>query len=515
SLPWARLAEVIYPNIVGHAGLWYWGGGRLYPREGSPFLFSLYVGVLVVALAVAGALGRVRGTPLVLVLCGLSALLALGDHTPLLWWLYRSHIMTTIRYPEKFALLGIFPLIVFASQMFERLMSGDGKLRARAIAVLGVVTAVAVVMAVASFTPAYPRTLAATWRISSPDVVMRVTEISRADWIEAAIRGALAVAIVWFAASNKRWWVLATASFVAVDLAWTLEEINPRMPRQFFDLPPIAAVLPSNRQSFRLFHQAAWDLNNHEPIEHNYFPPGPWQSWTVRNGLFPLSPASARIETVLQDDYDATELIPTTELTVAMRDVRRSGRADWYEPFMAMSNAWFRAVYRDFDAERRRTGGDFTIMKPVVFVATAHYPRYYFADQMIGIRGRDDFVNDLTAHRTSPRVAFVVGPAFVPAPGVVHNVVETANTAAMDVESAGRGFLVMSVTRHKYWDVRVDGRRAAPVATNIGYQGTVVPPGRHYVTMRYRNPLVPLGAGVSGIVTALLIFVAIRNNRRP
>ena len=506
SLPWARLAEVVYPNVLGHVGAWYWGG-RFYPRTGSPFLCSLYVGVLVAALAVAGILVRARGARLVLVLCALSALLALGSHTPLLLWLYRTHLFATMRYPEKFALLGIFAIIVFAAQMLERLMRGDEALRARAIAVLAVVTGIALAMSVLAFTPAYQRTFAAAWGIAVPDVAARAAEISRADWLEATIRGLLAIAVVWFAArSNSRSWIVAAASFVAVDLAWTLEEINPRMPRSFFDPPPLAAVLPANRDSFRLFHEADWYPHDRPPAR-SWFPPGPWNAWTLRNGLFPMVPAGARIQTVLQDDYDKTDLLPTLDLVEAMREVQKSGRPDWYEPFMAMSNAWFRAVYRDFDAEARRTGGDFERMKPVIFVATAHYPRYYFADQMIGIRDRADVVAYLTAYKTSPRVAFVPGPAFAPAPGVVRDVAERANSASMAVESAGRGFLVMSVTRHKYWEVRLDGRRVVPVATNLAYQGIVVPPGRHWVTMRYRNPLVPLGLGISGIVAALLLSV--------
>jgi hypothetical protein len=126
-------------------------------------------------------------------------------------------------------------------------------------------------------------------------------------------------------------------------------------------------------------------------------------------------------------------------------------------------------------------------------------------------------VAQLIANRTSPRAAFVEAPPFAAAPGVVRAVAETPNSAALDVESAGRGFLVMSVTRHKYWEVRVDGARVAPIPTNLAYQGIAVPPGRHRVTMRYRNPLVQIGLGVSGAATALLFWFLVSGfwfNRR-
>src|SRR5688572_7061078 len=70
SLPWAKLAEVIYPNVLGHISIdrvmWYWGGG-LYPGMGSPFLFNIYNGLLMTTLAIAGFFVRARGARFVLI----------------------------------------------------------------------------------------------------------------------------------------------------------------------------------------------------------------------------------------------------------------------------------------------------------------------------------------------------------------------------------------------------------------------------------------------------------------
>jgi uncharacterized membrane protein YfhO len=109
----------------------------------------------------------------------------------------------------------------------------------------------------------------------------------------------------------------------------------------------------------------------------------------------------------------------------------------------------------------------------------------------------------------------VRAPAFVPARGVVHSWRETANTAALDVESLGaKGFLVMSVTPHKYWRITLDGRPVEAVITNIGYQGIPVPAGRHHVEMAYRNPLAAGGAKVSIAAAALLLAAALVPRRR-
>ena len=153
--------------------------------------------------------------------------------------------------------------------------------------------------------------------------------------------------------------------------------------------------------------------------------------------------------------------------------------------------------------------------QPIQFIEAAHQPRYYFADQMLAISNRRDFVQQLSTGTFSPSVAFVTAPAFVPARGVVHSWRETANTATLDVESiAGKGFLVMSVTPHKYWRITIDGQPVAAVPTNIGYQGVPVPAGRHHVEMVYRNPLAAGGAKVSIAAAVLLLLAAFVSQRR-
>jgi uncharacterized membrane protein YfhO len=77
------------------------------------------------------------------------------------------------------------------------------------------------------------------------------------------------------------------------------------------------------------------------------------------------------------------------------------------------------------------------------------------------------------------------------------------------VESEGNAFLVMSITAHKYWSVTIDGNEAPNILTNLGYQGVAVPPGRHVVELRYRNPLIAIGAAIS-LATLLALVFAVR-----
>ena len=511
SMPWAKYAELIFPNFLGHLCVkhvtWYWGGG-LYSGMGSPFLYSVYVGILVIALAIGGAFVRPRGGRFVLIVVFTSSLLALGGHTPLLKGLYKAGLLTSLRYPEKFATMGIFAVIIFAAQMLDRLLDGDESLRDAALGFVLAATSVAAIIAGLTFSPLFAKGFMKLWGLTPNGGANYEVGLARIDWWIAFARGMIACALL--ATVHGRYrkaWLLAAALFVTADLGYVTSELNPRMPRRFFDPPPVAETLHPDHADYRVFHEADW--YGQEKIATQYFSTGAAVYWVVRNGLFPMTPAGSKVRTVLERDYDKTELLPTIDLTDSVWDVKRSGREDWYLPFMAMSNAWYRGVYRNFDDEKKRNHGDFTRSQPIRFEEAKHYPRYYFADQIVTIRDRADFAKKLSDNNYSDAVAFMSRPTFVPARGVVRSVVETANQATLDVESFGQGFLVMSVTPHKYWRIQVDDHAVPAVVTNIGYQGIVVTPGRHRVVMVYRNELVQVGLWISLLAIAVLLTIAI------
>jgi hypothetical protein len=511
SMPWAKFAEMVYPNFLGHIAvkrvMWYWAGG-LYPGMGSPFLFNIYCGLLLFALAIAGFFVRPRGGRFVLILCFFSALIALGGHTPMLKWLYDAGIATSIRYPEKFILIAVFAVIVFGSQMLDRMLRGDEEVRDAALGFVLATTVVAAVIAVIGFTPWYGQAFKKIWGVSGTGG-NRMIDLSHIGWGIAVARGAILFGLLWAMPRIKRpLWLGALAIFAVADLFPVVHQLNPRMPSHFFTgVPEAAKRFPQNREAFRVFHESDW--YGQEEIARKYFSTGDAVYWIVRNGVFPMTPVSHRLAMVMERDYDKTSLVPTIDFVDSVWDVKRAGRADWWEPFVAMSNAWYRGIYKPFDEEKKRVNGNMKAAEAIQFVELEHHPRYYFADQVVTIRDRKDFVNKLVEARYSNRAAFIREPSFVPAGGVVHGYRETANTASIDVETTGRSFLVMSVTPHKYWRVTIDGKPATSIITNIAFQGVVVPPGRHRVDMRYRNDLAAGGAKISIAATVLLLAGAL------
>jgi hypothetical protein len=401
-------------------------------------------------------------------------------------------------------MMGIFVAIIFAAQMLDQMLAGNEVIREAATGFVIATTIVAVVAAVLGFTPIYARTFMHIWGMTRSGGSLKMVTLSHHDWIVAAIRGGAAAAILLTA--RLRWqraWMIVAGVLIAADLTYVTYELNPRMPRKFFDPPPVASRFPPNRADFRVFHECDW--YGSEETARKFFSTGNAVYWVVRNGLFPMTPAGSKIRTVIERDYDKTALLPTIELTDSVWDVKRSGREDWWEPFMSMSNAWYRGTYRDYEVERKRVNGDFKQAMPVQFIETTHWRRYYFADILVTIHNRQDFVNVLSKQSLSPRVAFIKYPNFVPAAGDVLNVRETANRATLDVDSRGKGFLVMSVTPHKYWRITLDGKPVPAIVANIGFQGVVVPAGRHRVEMTYRNDLVVVGLWISATTLALLV----------
>ena len=484
STPPVRVIELVYPNAFGHifAGgrTAYWGQA-LYGRARWPYLFSIYSGLLLTALAAAGVIARMRGWLFFLLLCIASLVLTTAAHTPLLRILYAAGV-DFIRYYEKFALIGIFAIVVFGSHAFARLLDGDERIRRAAIGVALLTVVPAAVLAM---------TGGRLWSLAPPEEMLA---LARRDWIVAAFRGAGLALLLWTMPRVRQpLWIALAIAFTIADLAPLGGEIAPTTQASFLtETPPAARRLAREKGQFRVFHEAQWY--------------GIYQRFQ-RQSLTPPVAAEFGIETVMESDYDLTALRPTEELTGAMLEIGKTPSPRWPQPLAAMSNAWYRVVPRAVP----ETETDLATIEPVAFLPLERQPRYYFADVMVPIRGRDDFVKILRSYPVGNRTAFVAN-AFPPARGIVHGSETRANDIRLDVESFGRAFLVISVTPHKYWRVTIDGRRVTPAITNLGYQGLEIPRGRHVVEMRYRNPLIAVGGAIS--IAALILLAAITMRAR-
>jgi hypothetical protein len=515
SMPFARPLELFFPQLFGHVfrdGPLYWGT-TLYTGTGSPFIFNLHPGILLVLFGLGAIFARPRGARVMLFLATLSYVLALGANTPLLRWLYDLGVANSIRYLEKFTLIGIFVFTVFAALMADRALRGDGRLLRGAAFFAGLLFLVSLGAAVFSLTPGYPAAFRHLWGLGDTELGRRMVDASMIDWWIAAARGAVVLAVLELVRRQRMRLVasLVVGALITLDAWYLCQSVLPREVPRFFTPPEVVEQFDPDRNSYRLFHEADWYGST--PLARSYFGAGGGIYWVVRNGVFPMTPATWGFRTVLERDYDKTALLPTVDLLASMWQVRDKGQKNWATMYMSMSNARFRAAYRPFEEVRDEVGGDWTRAQPIQFTRGRDWPRFYFADQLIKVAGTEEFIEKLVAGEWTERSAYVGFEPFAPAAGEVLEVEERFNSIRLQVRAAGEAYLVLSVTPHKYWRAWLVGKEVPLAVTNIGYQGLRVPAGEHEIRLEYRNRVV-MGTAPLALGSSLLFMVMAALPRR-
>ena len=469
-----RPLELFAPRIFGIVGGAYWGG--------TPYLASLYAGVFVTILAISGWFARVRGARVAGALAAVSYLLAIGRHTPL-WGLLYAMGLRSLRYPEKFAAMGVFAMIVLAALVADAVDRGDGRLRRVARAVAVVVLALAIMSAALMMFAAHPSPLRTTGAVA-----------------------AVVIAMGWLIVLHLPRRIACAAGLVLllVDLGSLSTEVAPRMPASFFTRPALVEALDRDHDAYALFDRGAW-AQQAEGMRYEATSPG----WFARNALRPYTPALWGLRSALEGDTDETALTATHDLLDAMRRLGSEGDPRWSEPFMTMANVRYVLDYRPLDDVLRESGGHPEVWRPVRIRRVADQGRYWFARSIVPARSQDEMNAALRRIPDVHGIAFTPWPPLPAAPARIVRVRETANDAQLDVEASAASLLVITVTRHRYWRATIDGTPSELRPANIAFQALVTPAGRHHIEMRYRNPMIFIGAAVSGaaLLAALVAMV--------
>src|SRR4051794_19463370 len=468
STPPIRFVELILPGVLRHVTA---ENGRalmttIYPFRADAYLTEIYAGLLVVLLAIAGVFAGVRGRWLFLGTTTASVIVAMGEHTPLLRILYDTGLFSAVRFPEKFILTAAFAIAVWSAIVFDRLWTGDRR--------------------VIRWTSG----LAIAWLLIS--IILLLNFDDRRYFVINCIRAAIVVAFLWLMRRRRTNAIaIAGIALVAADLWYGTLNAMPRAPREFFDPPPVLAAVDAS-QPYRIFNEVAWQGWEGDPVVNQLFdvPPGPALWWLMRNSAFPEIPAMRNVPLAMEDDIDLTSLNNTDDFRQAFKGARSTHLPDADAPYARMSNVGWRVRLRPvFNASTNAT--------PVEIVPVPRIERYSFAGRLERAPDAGGVRYAVDRNAADPTVAYIAPQPFAPASARVTRVRETANTATVDVVSTGRAFLVASVTGHRYWSATIDGQPAPLIPTNIAYQGLIVQPGTHTIAMRYRNPLVPIGAAIS------------------
>jgi hypothetical protein len=302
-------------------------------------------------------------------------------------------------------------------------------------------------------------------------------------------------------------------ALLVVDLCWGTRNAVPRTTRDFFN-PPAALATIDRSQPYRLFHEAALMAWEGDAAMNGMFDlaqgPAFWR--LMRSAAIPEIAAASGIGLALEEDIDLTSLRTVDDFREAMKGARFSHAPGGDEPYLRMANVGWRVRPKPLDeALRQQIIAGVPGAPPVDVVPAVRAPRYTFAGRLEATPDPGSFRYAIERNAADASVAYVATVPFAPASGRVLRATETANSASIDVLADGRAFFVASVTGHRYWSAAIDGTPAPLIATNLAFQGIVVPPGHHTITMRYRNPLVPIGAIVT--IAALLAAVVVSRRR--
>jgi hypothetical protein len=305
---------------------------------------------------------------------------------------------------------------------------------------------------------------------------------------------------------------LLLLAFTTVDLGTRVTALAPRERAELFTAPSPARAVPAGE---RLWQEADWLDESELARAYQRLIPRSHAVWQRRNSLAFTMPPAWGIPTILGIDVDETTLRPTEELLDTFWEARRRGLPGWPEPFLSMSGAGRRTVYRSPERAWVESEGRIESLIPISVVATEAAPRYAFATEIVETRSREELLEKLDG-KNGRGTAYLDMQPFELGKGEVLAVRELSDAIEIDVGVSGApALLTLAVTPHRYWRATVDGDPATLHRSNIGYQAVLVPPEARTVRLVYRNPIVRPAAGVSLLAILMSLVLLVRGRARP
>jgi hypothetical protein len=501
SMPPLRALDLISPNALGHPETLggYWGLSWYAPRPG-PLLASFYPGLLVTALAVAAFRLRWRRLWPWIALAAIGFLLALGRFFPLWPLLRRLPLASAVRFPEKFALLLVLPVVVVAAYGFDLVLRGPRRQR-RVMAILlatlgaaGVLLAMLLWLARAAFDHA---------------------GVMAGDALRVAVV-ALSLATLFVLRRRLRYPLLAPIFVVAlaIDVVTAGRAVLPTCEPSDLNTPPaFLRELASSARNETIFHWAAWL-------------PGVRTAMGTQGMAKPPIPAQWGLAMTLESDFDLTQLRWTWEATDRFWGVVHQDRQ------MALPLLRRRGVTAVVQAGSGGSGPAATVFVgnqpiPIEAVPIADSRPFVFAARRVEIvDGNDGWETTVMRLRDEAAGAACVDRSSLdsfpgtPAPAEIGAVERSPDRLSLRVLARGPqpSFLAINQTWDPFWEATMDGAPAQLLRTDISLSGLVVPAGPHTIVLAYHNPWLDLGMATSafGLLAALALLVlrVVRAGRR-
>jgi hypothetical protein len=471
------------PSLHGPAAFW---ARALEQGRGQPLLAGLYVGALLVALVVLGALSRAPRRAVLLTWLGLLVLLALGKYGPFYPLAGERPGFDTLRYPMKWILPAMLPVALLAGLGVEAIPKAPRRALVVFLAALAVLAAVCV-----GSMAGLDRALAALSGqpgLQIDDFPLRLH--ARTTWLTAAARAAAPLALALLALrAGGRATLPAIAVLVSADLALANRHLAPTVPRGFYDVPPVAkAILEDRPAPGRVFVD--------DRAAEAYLVPPRLATEAARphhDRLLAYVGAGLGLRLAYNPD---TEAYSPTAYARANMFVRA---APWREKLMLLGAAGVSHV-----VTFQSPAGP--LADPIATVPSGfNRPLYVYRNPFPAARARvvprltpyegdegfiravqsapDDFFRDTALVERADLPAGTEGDPANEA-GRAEVAAEDARSITIDVDGGG-GFLVLSDTLAPGWSASIDGAASPLIRVDLAFRAVPVRPGRHRVVMRY------------------------------
>jgi hypothetical protein len=509
----------------------------------EPWLFSVYLGAVVLVLIAAARLDRDRRLESVYwaAVGALGLILSLGDATPLYGFLYR-HLpgFASFRFPERFLFLTGFAAAMLAAtglsalRAVRRPVRLDGVL---GIGTLATVTGIPIAWSV------YAEPLRVWGEEHLPEApFFQNFAFAHAMWAGNLWRIAVLVAMALLVITLYRRGIFRESLLVALLLGlltldlWTAHrQLTPVADRSFFEQAPVLASLvpfEALRTDYR-YRASPFD----EDITRFHTLPGlslESEKWTWQQTVQPNLGALHGILT--HDSGDAIHLSRGVDQSTFLAMLPDESR---WRVLRLASVRWvysFHGFERDLYGSRTRLDS----LPGFVYELRDPLPRAYLAEEAVLVDEEIEAFNASITREFDPRrqVALLAAeaakagllperarvgapddggdPAYQPAAEIV---ADEGTEIRISVSPTVAGYLVLTDSDYPGWSAHVDGEERPILLANYFYRAVPVRPGDREVVFTYRSRPFELGRLVSAatLVTLLIGFglVPVMRRRMP
>jgi hypothetical protein len=481
--PW-RFIGLLAPSAFGSPATGdYWGYGNFWED-------AIYIGVLPLLLAAVALVravlrrdsrtGLVRFLALVAVI---AIVLALGSHTPVFPWLFRSlPTFSLFQAPTRWMVLLELCLALLAGAG----ASAWGKATGRALYWSRLGTAGAGAVAVVAWLA--PRVMSFT----APETLMRAESISRGVTMAGAwlfLAGALALLRREHADAA---WTIAVALVAMADVVVAGLGLNPTSSADLYHGRTVFSAQVGDG------HRAYIPADLEQEVKFK---------WAFRFDTFHAL-----------EDWSLVRESGLPNVTI-LDGVASASNFDPLQP--GRWSTWMSALQREGTPERllrlmdvgwfaeARSAGDV----PVKYRAVPGSERVRVVPEAVLATTGDEALGAVTAEGFDPQaVAVVESPAgqVLPAAGGsgTARLVPSAdpNKVIVQIEADGPAWLLLSDTWYPGWEARVDGTRVAIWRGDYVFRAVPVPAGNHVVDFTYRPRSFTVGMVLAGAALILLAW---------